>query len=62
VLDDGEDESCANLLHQLILNKLELELVVDEDNYQLIEHSTRSTLRVISRHKLIANAFAAFYR
>lgn len=55
-------ESCATLLHQLILNKLELELVVDEDNYKLIERSTRSTLRVISRHKLIANAFAAFYK
>lgn len=54
-------DSCARLLRGLISNELELSLVVDEDNYRLIERSTRSTLRVISRHRLIANAFSSFF-
>lgn len=55
-------ESCASLLRRLIRNELELDLHVDEDNYRLVERSSRSTLRVVSRHRLIANAFSTFYR
>lgn len=55
-------DACANLLARLIRNDLQLELHVDDDNYRLVERSTRSTIRVISRHQLIMNAFSAFYR
>jgi transcriptional regulator with XRE-family HTH domain len=55
-------ESCAQLIRALIENKLDLELTVDDDNYRLIERNTRSTIRVISRHKLLANAFTTFYK
>ncbi len=55
-------DSCSSLLKNLIENTLDLELVIDENNYRLIEKSTQSTIRVISRHKLISNAFLTFYK
>ncbi|UAY51284.1 helix-turn-helix domain-containing protein [Ferruginibacter albus] len=55
-------DSCALILKSLIINKMDLELVVDSNNYKLIEKTSRSTMRVISRHKLLSNAFSAFYR
>jgi transcriptional regulator with XRE-family HTH domain len=54
-------ESCALLLRALILNDLDLELLVDADNYRLVERNTKSTIRVISRNPLINSAFATFY-
>ncbi len=54
-------ESCSLLLKALLLNELELELLVDENNYMLSERLTRSTIRVISRHPLINSAFSTFY-
>lgn len=54
-------ESCAELIRALIKNELELDLVVDDLNYRLVERSTGSTIRVISRHQLLRNAFATFY-
>lgn len=54
--------SCAKILKSLIINQLELELEVDSNNYRLIEKNTKSTIRVISRHNLLANSFSAFYR
>lgn len=53
--------SCAKLVGALLRNELTLRLEDDEHNYRLIETSTGSTIRVISRHTLIVNAFAAFY-
>lgn len=55
-------EGCAAVLSLLVRNTLDLELVVDEHNYRLVERSTRSTVRVIARHALIGNAFEAFYQ
>ena len=54
--------SCASLLGALVRNELVVELLSDENNYRLVETTTRSTIRVISRNQLIVNAFAAFYR
>ena len=54
-------ESCAILVRDLIQNQLNLELKVDESNYRLIEKNTLSTIRVISKHQLISNAFKTFY-
>lgn len=54
-------ESCAGLIRALIRNELDLDLVVDDLNYRLVERSTGSTIRVISRHQLLRNAFATFY-
>lgn len=54
--------SCAKLVNALLENKLELELQADEKNYKLIEKNTLSTIRVISKHKLISNSFKVFYR
>lgn len=53
--------SCAELLRALIRNELQLDLRVDDLNYRLIEVTTDSTVRVISKHRLLRNAFAAFY-
>lgn len=55
-------DSCAKLLKNLIENKLDLDLNVDNNNYRLVERNTQSTIRVISRHKLISNAFLTFYK
>ncbi len=54
-------QSCAELLRALVRNDLQLELRVDELNYRLVETTTDSTVRVISKHRLLRNAFAAFY-
>jgi hypothetical protein len=55
-------ESCAHLLRQLFENELALELDRGDENYRLIEKTTGSTLRVIAKHRLLANAFGSFYR
>ncbi|MEM9452666.1 MAG: hypothetical protein AAGF11_00705 [Myxococcota bacterium] len=55
-------DACANILASLLRNDLDLKLDPGDDNYRLIESSTRSTIRVISRHKLITNAFSTFYQ
>jgi hypothetical protein len=55
-------DSCAKIIRGLIENKLSLELRKDEDNYKLIEKNTGSTIRVISRHKLLSNAFSTYYQ
>jgi transcriptional regulator with XRE-family HTH domain len=52
---------CSSLIKSLIENKLDLELEIDDYNYRLIEKSTKSTIRVVSKHKLLSNAFATFY-
>jgi transcriptional regulator with XRE-family HTH domain len=54
-------DSCAHLLQGLINNQLAFELRRDEDNYRLVETTTQSTVRVIPRNQLIANAFETFY-
>ena len=55
-------DSCANVIHALVRNKLDLEMVFPEDeadlNYRLVERTTGSTIRVISRHQLLRNAFS----
>lgn len=53
--------SCAEVMRSLIRNSLHLELQADEYNYRLIEVSTQSTIRVISKHRLLGNAFQSFY-
>lgn len=54
-------DSSAKLLNQLIENNLELYIEVDENNYKLIEKSTRSIIRVISRNELLSNSFLTHY-
>ena len=54
-------ESCALLLRAVFANDLRLELIRGDDSYRLVEGSTRSTVRVISKHRLLANAFASYY-
>lgn len=55
-------EDCAFLVKQLVENRLNLDLEIDENNYKLIERNTRSVIRVISKNPLISNAFDTFYR
>ncbi|EKE77136.1 helix-turn-helix domain-containing protein [Gallaecimonas xiamenensis] len=54
-------DSCAKLIENLIKNDLEFELCPEAENYRLVERSTMSTARVISRHTLIKNSFSSFY-
>lgn len=54
-------DRCARLVAALLRNNQELELVDDDDNYRLIEKSTGSIIRVISRHSLVVNSFTTFY-
>jgi hypothetical protein len=56
-------DMCAKLILSLIENKLDVKLDdKDENNYRLIEENTSSTIRVISKHQLIANAFKTYYK
>jgi transcriptional regulator with XRE-family HTH domain len=54
-------EACAKVVHRLINNTIETDILIDQDNYRLVERLTRSTLRVISKHKLLTNAFWTQY-
>lgn len=54
-------EQCAVILAQLIKNDLSLEFIKDDNNYRLIEKDTGSTVRVISRNRLLLNAFSMHY-
>lgn len=54
-------ESCSAILRALLLNDLDLKFIPDEHNYKLVEQTTKSTIRVISRHSLINSAFATHY-
>ena len=54
-------EQCATILAQLIKNDLRLEFLKDSNNYRLIEKDTGSTVRVISRNRLLLNAFSMHY-
>ncbi len=53
--------ACTRMMYQLLTNTLETELQVDDENYRLIEKHTGSTLRVISRHRLLTNVFWTQY-
>lgn len=55
-------DSCSLLVRALIENNLDLNLEVDDNNYKLIEKTTFSTIRVISKHKLLSNSFSTFYK
>jgi hypothetical protein len=48
-------------MESLIKNELSFSLHPEAENYRLVEETTGSTARVISRHTLITNAFASFY-
>lgn len=54
-------EACTRMLEQLLTNTLETELRVEPENYRLIEKHTGSTLRVISKNRLLTNAFWTQY-
>ncbi|HEY9842187.1 MAG TPA: helix-turn-helix transcriptional regulator [Candidatus Obscuribacterales bacterium] len=54
-------ESCIKMLYELLTNTIETELVPEENNYRLVEKHTGSTLRVISKNKLLTNAFWTQY-
>ncbi len=53
--------ACARVVYELLTNTIKTTLIVDEHNYKLIEENTGSTLRVISKHKLLTNAFWTQY-
>ena len=55
-------DSCALLLSKLLQNNLDLELVKDENNYKLIEKTTGSVIRVISRNIVLGRAFEQFFK
>ena len=54
-------ESCIKMLYELLTNSIETELVHEDNNYRLVEKHTSSTLRVISKNKLLTNAFWTQY-
>ncbi|MGV3522765.1 MAG: helix-turn-helix domain-containing protein [Candidatus Sericytochromatia bacterium] len=54
-------EDCTRMIYQLLTNSLETELKVEPDNYRLLEKHTGSTLRVISKNRLLTNAFWTQY-
>lgn len=54
-------EQCADVLSNIIKNNLSVKFQKEEMNYRLVEEITGSTIRVISRHKLLLNAFSIHY-
>lgn len=55
-------DACAKLVRGVLSNELDYEFVVNDENYELVEKSTRSTVRVIPRHELLRAAFERFYQ
>lgn len=54
-------DSCAKVLRGVVGNSLEMTLLIEGHNYRLVERDTQSTLRVVSRHHLLTNAFWSQY-
>lgn len=54
--------ACAQIVRDLLENRLDVELDQDEQNYRLIERKTKSTIRVVSKNQLLNNAFDVFVR
>jgi hypothetical protein len=54
-------DQCARVMAALLSNDLSTRLEKDERNYRVVEQETGSTIRVISRHELLRNAFDIFY-
>jgi transcriptional regulator with XRE-family HTH domain len=54
-------QSCAKVLRGVIENNLRTRVEPEENNYRLVEQETKSTLRVVSRHQLLTNAFWTQY-
>lgn len=54
-------DQCARVMAALLSNNLDTRLEKDEQNYRVVEQETGSTIRVISRHELLRNAFDIFY-
>ena len=54
-------DMCAKTLRGVIRNDLKTKVVVEPENYRLVEEETKSTLRVVSRHHLLTNAFWSQY-
>jgi transcriptional regulator with XRE-family HTH domain len=54
-------DQCAIVMAALLSNNLSTRLEKDEQNYRVVEQETGSTIRVISRHELLRNAFDIFY-
>lgn len=54
-------DQCAVIIHQLLTNTLDTEVIEDDTNYKLVEKKTRSTLRVISKMSILSYAFWTQY-
>lgn len=52
---------CAHLLQGVLENSLAFDVEFDESNYRLVERITHSTIRVVSRHRLLTFAFWSQY-
>jgi transcriptional regulator with XRE-family HTH domain len=55
-------DSCAYILKCLLKNEMDLKLQKDDDNYKLIETTTGSIIRVISKNILLGHSFEQFYK
>lgn len=53
---------CAKIVEDIVKNEFSLVMNRDEDNYRVVEENTGSTIRVISRHMLLRNAFQSYYK
>jgi hypothetical protein len=53
--------TCGDVIYRLLTNTVETEVVVDDQNYRLVERITGSTLRVVSKHQLLTYAFWTHY-
>ncbi len=54
-------DACARVVEALFKNALDFVLNKDSENYKLLEKTTGSVARVISRNPLITSAFATHY-
>jgi transcriptional regulator with XRE-family HTH domain len=52
---------CAAVIRQLLDNTIATDIVRDDHNYRLVERLTGSTMRVVSRNRLLTNAFWTHY-
>lgn len=54
-------DDCATIVYQLLTNTIETFVDEDDNNYLLLETKTRSVMRVVSKNKLLTNAFWTHY-
>lgn len=56
-----KESECSRMIYQLLTNTFRTEIREDEHNYLLLEKSTQSVIRVVTKDKLLTRSFWNYY-